>query len=135
MCTCSARLRIEIVKGGVLCKSWRHTLNGETFEIAMTSDTSCGNGDGIPKPYVYEATIDLLDGRYAQIVASALSVDDELRPAQVARTVSAIGTLLHIHVAACDARSLRTSALSILDFAVVSVRALEAFAPQLLTKL
>jgi tRNA threonylcarbamoyladenosine modification (KEOPS) complex Pcc1 subunit len=97
----------------------------------MTSDTSFGDGDGIPMPYVYEATIDILDERCAQIVASALSVDDELRPSQVARTVSAIGTKLHIHVAACDARLLRTSALSILDFSVVSVRALEAFAPQL----
>ena len=93
----------------------------------MSADKLCLDAECKPKPHVYEARIDVLDERHAQIVATALSVDEELRPSLVTRSVTAVGSILQIHVAACDPRSLRTSALSILDFAIVSLRALDAF--------
>jgi tRNA threonylcarbamoyladenosine modification (KEOPS) complex Pcc1 subunit len=80
------------------------------------------------KPHVYDAKIELPSAELASIVATALSVDDELRPALVDCTVVAHGAAVVIRVAATEARVLRTSALSILDFATVSLTALEAFA-------
>lgn len=80
------------------------------------------------KPHEYTARVTLPSPELASIVATALSVDDELRPALVDRTIKADGATVVIHVAATEMRVLRTSVLSILDFAVVSLSALEAFA-------
>jgi tRNA threonylcarbamoyladenosine modification (KEOPS) complex Pcc1 subunit len=76
------------------------------------------------KMHVYRCRLPLGSAERAQIAAVALSVDHELRPALVERTVRADGEALAIKVAAVDARALRTSVLSILDLAGVVVRAL-----------
>jgi tRNA threonylcarbamoyladenosine modification (KEOPS) complex Pcc1 subunit len=88
-----------------------------------------GDGDNanMEKPHVYTARIDLPSPQFATIVATALSVDSELRPALVDRTVTVDGSTIAIRVAATELRVLRSSALSILDYAIVSLAALEAF--------
>jgi hypothetical protein len=50
-----------------------------------------------------------------------------LPPALVDRTVTVDGSTIAIRVAATELRVLRSSALSILDYAIVSLAALEAF--------
>lgn len=82
----------------------------------------------LAKPHVYVATIPLPNHELATIVASALSVDEELRPALVDRSVVSDGSNVVLRIAATEMRILRTSVVSLLDFLVVSLSALSAFA-------
>lgn len=70
--------------------------------------------------YAYAATLPLPSVSDARIVAAAVSVDAELRPELVRRRVYAEGPCLRIEVHARDARSLRTSVVSLYDFVRVS---------------
>lgn len=82
----------------------------------------------LPKPHVYEAEIPLPSVEFAAIAVTALSVDEELRPALVDRTITSHGSSIILRVAASDARALRTSVVSLLDFLLVSLSTLAAFA-------
>lgn len=76
----------------------------------------------------YEARIQMPNAFAAEVVAKAVSVDPELRPDQVNRTVSADGCFIVLKVDAKDVKSLRTAVTSIYDFLIVSVTAVAQFA-------
>lgn len=80
------------------------------------------------KPYKYRARLQLPSPRHAEIVAAAISVDPELRPDDVDRSVTADGAVFVIDVAARDPRMLRTAVGSLYDFVRVSLTALAQFA-------
>lgn len=80
------------------------------------------------KKYIYEAKIELPKPEYARMVATALNVDDELRPTLVTKRIAVVGSTVVFVFSAVDARTLRTSVLSILDFTKVSLSAIAAFA-------
>lgn len=90
----------------------------EDIGVTKTDDAA----DGFA--YKYSSDIELPSASDARIVAAAVSTDGELRPEQVERTITTDGTKLQIRVRARDARSLRTSVVSLYDFVRVSVEAL-----------
>lgn len=81
----------------------------------------------IPKPYKYEARIEMPTPEQATIVTRAVSVDPELRPTEVSRVLRVDGSAIVIEMAATDAKSLRTAVTSIYDFIRVSLRAVAQF--------
>ena len=94
----------------------------------------CGLMDGQPantninSPHPHSsARITLASPADAATAAAALSVDPELRPALVTRSVTADGDALVLRVAAADARTLRASACTLCDVAGVAARAVEAW--------
>lgn len=79
------------------------------------------------KEYTYQARIDMPSAKYAEIVATAISVDPELRPEEVSRTISVDGNAFVIDIAATDLKSLRTVVGSLYDFIRVSLAAIAQF--------
>lgn len=65
----------------------------------------------------------------ARIVMVTLSVDAELQPDKVARTMEVRGGRLSISFRATDARFLRASFSSFMDMLVLATRTIEEFGP------
>lgn len=78
-------------------------------------------------PNHYEANIQMPTPFLASVVAQAISVDPELRPADVTRKVFAQEHDLVISIHAKDPKSLRTSVTSLFDFIKVSLMAVAEF--------
>lgn len=79
------------------------------------------------KPFQYHARIEMPSQKLANIVATSLNVDPELRPQQVERNIQVDGNAFVIQVSAKDPKSLRTSVSSLYDFIRVSLTAIEQF--------
>lgn len=85
------------------------------------------SSSGKQKKFAYEARIEMPSKKYAEIVATAINVDPELRPDEVTRTIHVDGNAFIIDIAATDLKSLRTSVGSVYDFIRVSLAALAEF--------
>ena len=66
---------------------------------------------------------------HAALAARSLSVEAELHPERVTKTVAAEGSRLVARFSASDARSLRLAVGAYMDMAAVVLRVLEASAP------
>lgn len=82
---------------------------------------------GKSRDCTYQARIEMPSAKHAEIVATAVNVDPELRPDEVSRTISVDGNAFVIDVAATDAKSLRTAVASLYDFIRVSLAAIAQF--------
>lgn len=81
------------------------------------------------KPFTYRARIEMPTAHLANIVATSVNVDPELRPDQVSRHLQVDSNAFIIQLSATDPKSLRTAVSSIYDFIRVSVTAVAQFAP------
>ena len=75
----------------------------------------------------YSATIKMPSEEYALIVCRAVSVDPELRPDEVDRSITAHGDVIHINVSSTNVKTLRTAVTSLYDFIRVSMKAVAQF--------
>ena len=83
--------------------------------------------EGDDKQFKYEARIEMPSAELANIVATVINVDPELRPEEVARSLRVEGSAFVIDVAAKDPKSLRTAVGSLYDFIRVSMVAIAEF--------
>lgn len=78
-------------------------------------------------PFESELKVAFADPYHAELVHSALSVDPELRPGEVQRTMSVEGSDLKVKFEAKQLRMLRAATGAFLDLLGVAVDTLEAF--------
>eukprot|EP00898_Chlorokybus_atmophyticus_P007649 jgi/Chlat1/7886/Chrsp66S07345 len=78
-------------------------------------------------PYQYSLQVPYATAAAASIIRNTLSVDKELRPAQVSRVVTVEGTVLHVDFRAKDVKVLRGSIGGFLDALALATRTLEKF--------
>ncbi len=80
------------------------------------------------KLFKFKAKIPLSDPKYAQMIAKTISVDTELRPHLVDRTVSAQGCSILVDISSSDLNVLRIVSNSILRSLYLTIQTLGAFA-------
>jgi len=81
------------------------------------------------KRFSYVAHIQLQSITQANIVASAIGADPELRPEEVDRKIYVEEDMFVMHLSANDLKTLRTAVGSLYDFIRVSLLALAEFSP------
>mmetsp|Transcript_33187 Transcript_33187/g.130653 ORF Transcript_33187/g.130653 Transcript_33187/m.130653 type:complete len:81 (+) Transcript_33187:274-516(+) len=77
--------------------------------------------------FKYELSIEMPNGMDAEIPKKVLEVDEELRPDLVSRRVWSEGGTLKAVIEAVDAKVLRVSVSSFLDYLILTMRMVQEF--------
>jgi len=82
------------------------------------------------KPYEYSSRVTFATPEHALMVSRALSVDQELHPANVQKVVKSEGNDVLIHFCATDPKMLRGAVGTFTDLLGVAATAIEMFGDQ-----